>query len=62
MLKQIAAVMSAVFILAAAAWPAAAEEQQSVELVLPVKSAVLMEQCTGKILYSLDPGEKMPPS
>ncbi len=62
MLKQIAAVMSAVFILTAAAWPAAAEEQQSVKLELPVKSAVLMEQSTGKILYSLNPDEKMPPA
>ena len=38
------------------------EKKQSVKLELPVKSAILMEQKTGKILYTENAEEKMPPA
>lgn len=62
MLKKVALMMAAVLLLAAVAYPVAAEEQQMAALELPVKSAVLMEQSTGKILYASNPDEKMPPA
>ncbi len=37
-------------------------KKQSVKLELPVKSAILMEQKTGKILYTENAEEKMPPA
>ncbi|MGV3487453.1 MAG: D-alanyl-D-alanine carboxypeptidase family protein [Tuberibacillus sp.] len=39
-----------------------AKEKQSKELVENVKSAVLMEKDTGKILYSLNPNKELPPA
>ena len=37
-------------------------KQQETKLDLPVKSAILMEQKTGKILYTSNADEKMPPA
>lgn len=48
--------------LSAAAVEKQQEKQQSVKLELPVKSAILMEQTTGKILYTENAEEKMPPA
>ena len=48
--------------LSAAAVEKQEEKKQSVKLELPVKSAILMEQKTGKILYTENAEEKMPPA
>lgn len=66
MLRKITAGVLSALILFSAAVPAFAAEKQPKgtegKLDLPVKSAVLMEQKTGKILYSVNPDEKMPPA
>ena len=46
--------------LSAAAVEKQEEKKQSVKLELPVKSAILMEQKTGKILFEKNSSEKLP--
>lgn len=66
MCRKLTAFLLAAALLVSCALPAFAvekqEEAQGATLDLPVKSAVLMDQKTGKILYAQNGDEKMPPA
>ena len=69
MLKRIIAAVLTMLLLTAFTWSVVAKEvevnlvaAEKPKLELPVKSAILMEQSTGKILYTENANEKMPPA
>lgn len=66
MLKRITAAFLTIMLLSCVVLSVTAAEGEAVtsaaKLDLPVKSAILMEQSTGKILYAQNENEKMPPA
>lgn len=61
-MKRISSIFFSVILLATLAVPIASAEEKNVELVDDVKSAILIERDTGKVLFEKNGKEQLPPA